>query len=234
MSLDQPLLKSADYGMTASELMELFKPDNIRNGSSTQLLARLGKLDGIYQKLNTDPKKGLNSNDVSDLDLRVKNFGDNKPIEKEQKKLLDYILENFEDKILQILCLAAFVNLIIGVITEGWAEGWMDGFAIFIAVIIIVSVTAGNNYIKDQQFRKLNAIAANRNINVSRLDLNRRAGELTEAESQKIIEVVADSQSYISVWFLNIQKDIRGGKKFLILNQEKIKKIDIFQKWPGK
>lgn len=44
----------------------------------------------------------------------------------------------------------------------------MDGFAIFIAVIIIVSVTAGNNYIKDQQFRKLNAIAANRNINVIR------------------------------------------------------------------
>ena len=47
-------------------------------------------------------------------------------------------------------------------------KGWMDGFAIFIAVIIIVSVTAGNNYIKDQQFRKLNAIAANRNINVIR------------------------------------------------------------------
>ena len=42
----------------------------------------------------------------------------------------------------------------------------MDGFAILIAVIIIVSVIAGNNYIKDQQFRKLNAIAPNKKINV--------------------------------------------------------------------
>lgn len=59
---------------------------------------------------------------------------------------------------LRILCLAATVNLIIGVWTEGWKEvniilyniqGWLDGMAIFIAVIIIVSVTAGNNYIKD-------------------------------------------------------------------------------------
>lgn len=58
---------------------------------------------------------------------------------------------------LKILCLAAGVALIVGVINEGWAEvktkfkikGWLDGFAIFIAVILIVSVTAGNNYVKD-------------------------------------------------------------------------------------
>lgn len=45
--------------------------------------------------------------------------------------------------------MAAGVALIIGVINEGWKEGWLDGMAIFIAVILIVSVTAGNNYFKD-------------------------------------------------------------------------------------
>ena len=47
-------------------------------------------------------------------------------------------------------------------------EGWLDGIAIFIAVILIVSVTAGNNYIKDQQFQKLNAISDNRCMNTMR------------------------------------------------------------------
>lgn len=58
---------------------------------------------------------------------------------------------------LQILCLAAVVSLITGIITEGIKIGWLDGVAILVAVIIIVAVTAGNNYMKDKQFRKLNA-----------------------------------------------------------------------------
>lgn len=33
----------------------------------------------------------------------------------------------------------------------------MEGFAIFVAVIIIVSVTAVNNYLRDKQFRNLNS-----------------------------------------------------------------------------
>jgi P-type E1-E2 ATPase len=47
-------------------------------------------------------------------------------------------------------------------------KGWLDGVAILIAVVLIVSVTAGNNYMKDQQFRRLNAIASNREVNVIR------------------------------------------------------------------
>jgi Ca2+ transporting ATPase len=62
------------------------------------------------------------------------------------------ILENFEDRILQILLIAALVALIIGIWKEGFAHGWIEGLSIFIAVAIIVSVTAGNNYIKEKQF----------------------------------------------------------------------------------
>lgn len=69
---------------------------------------------------------------------------------------------------LRILIVAAFVSLAIGVIEEGWEEGWIEGFAIFVAVITIVCVTAGNNYMKEKQFRKLNEQAKNRNINVIR------------------------------------------------------------------
>ena len=56
---------------------------------------------------------------------------------------------------LRILCAAAAISLVLGILTEGLAEGWMEGASIPIAVIIIVTVTSGNNYIKEQQFQKL-------------------------------------------------------------------------------
>lgn len=63
---------------------------------------------------------------------------------------------------------AATVSLIIGVAQHGWAEGWTEGVTIYIAVVIIVSVTVGNDYIKEKQFQKLNAVKDKRNVTVIR------------------------------------------------------------------
>lgn len=73
---------------------------------------------------------------------------------------MELILEPLEDRILQILLLAATVALIIGVIQHGWDSGWVEGLSIFIAVFIIVTVTAANNYSKEKQFQKLVCKAA--------------------------------------------------------------------------
>lgn len=81
---------------------------------------------------------------------------------------MELILENFEDDMLKILCAASVVSLILGIATEGLAEGWLEGASILMAVVIIVSVTSANNYIKEKQFQKLNAIASAKNINVYR------------------------------------------------------------------
>lgn len=51
---------------------------------------------------------------------------------------------------------------------EGLAEGWIEGFSILLAVIIITVVASGNNYVKEQQFQKLNEVASRKNINVIR------------------------------------------------------------------
>jgi Ca2+ transporting ATPase len=48
--------------------------------------------------------------------------------------------------------LAAIVSLAIGIYKDGFEHGWVEGMSIFIAVAIIVSVTSGNNYIKEKQF----------------------------------------------------------------------------------
>jgi Ca2+ transporting ATPase len=105
-------------------------------------------------------------------------------------------MENFEDDMLQILCYSAVVSLVLGILTEGLAEGWMEGASILIAVVIIISVTAGNNYIKEQQFQKLNAIATQKNVNCYRggdlvnmsvYDL--LVGDIVEVETGEILSV---------------------------------------------
>jgi len=75
----------------------------------------------------------------------------------ETKTLLELILECFEDLMLKILLLAALVAGVIGVYQHGIEAGWIEGASIFFAVGIIVTVTAGNNYMKEKQFQQLKA-----------------------------------------------------------------------------
>lgn len=49
---------------------------------------------------------------------------------------------------LRILCALAVILLVFDICSEGLAEGWMEGTSILFAVVIIVTATAGNNYIK--------------------------------------------------------------------------------------
>jgi Ca2+ transporting ATPase len=97
---------------------------------------------------------------------------------------------------LRILCIAAAVSLVLGIATEGIKEGWLEGASILIAVLIIVTVTSGNNYIKEQQFQRLNALATAKNVNVYRggslinisvYDL--LVGDVVEVETGEIISV---------------------------------------------
>ena len=79
-------------------------------------------------------------------------FGTNTLRLRKIKTLWELVLENFEDHILRILLLAATCSLVIGVVQHGWKAGWVEGAAIFMAVAVIVTVTAGNNWIKEKQF----------------------------------------------------------------------------------
>jgi magnesium-transporting ATPase (P-type) len=59
------------------------------------------------------------------------------------------------------------VSLIIG-IYEDPAKGWIEGAAILFAVSIVAVVTATNNYNKELQFRKLNAVKDDVSVSVIR------------------------------------------------------------------
>jgi Ca2+ transporting ATPase len=69
---------------------------------------------------------------------------------------------------LRVLCVAAVVSLVLGVATEGLEHGWYEGTSILLAILIIVTVTSGNNWVKEQQFKKLNEVAERKFVNIVR------------------------------------------------------------------
>jgi Ca2+ transporting ATPase len=52
----------------------------------------------------------------------------------------------------------------LGCVLECAATGWIEGFAIIVAIVVVVLVTAGNDYSKERQFRALSAVADDRKI----------------------------------------------------------------------
>ena len=106
------------------------------------------------------------------------------------------VVDNFKDTTLQILSAAALVSLVLGIYTQGWRLGWLEGISIIIAVTIIVTVTTLNNYYKEQQFLKLNAMAKQKNVNVYRggkmVNMSvyeLMVGDLVEVETGEIMSV---------------------------------------------
>ena len=50
---------------------------------------------------------------------------------------------------LRLISVAAIISLIIGICQEGLETGWMEGVTIIFAVVLIVAVSAGNDYMKE-------------------------------------------------------------------------------------
>ena len=46
--------------------------------------------------------------------------------------------------------IAATASLIIGICKEGVEKGWYEGVTIYIAIVVIVTVTATNDYFKER------------------------------------------------------------------------------------
>ena len=51
---------------------------------------------------------------------------------------------------MRILIVAATISLGIGIWREGIEKGWYEGVTIYLAIVIIVTVTATNDYMKER------------------------------------------------------------------------------------
>lgn len=96
--------------------------------------------------------------------------------------------DSFADTTLIVLITAAIVSLAVG-IYEDPTSGWIEGAAILFAVLLVALVTATNNYQKETQFRKLNAIKDDITVGVIRNKTSNTVGvkELVRLYSVMIV-----------------------------------------------
>ncbi|XP_058675457.1 plasma membrane calcium-transporting ATPase 4 isoform X4 [Ammospiza nelsoni] len=160
-----------DFGCSLVELR------NLMELRSAEAVARIndsyGGVQNVCKRLKTSPVEGLSGN-PTDLEKRRQAFGQNFIPPKKAKTFLQLVWEALQDVTLIILEIAAIISLGLsfyhppggdnelcgqstgGVEDEGESQaGWIEGAAILFSVIIVVLVTAFNDWSKEKQFRGL-------------------------------------------------------------------------------
>ncbi|KAL1129907.1 hypothetical protein AAG570_012851 [Ranatra chinensis] len=152
--------RPAQYGISLKQLRELMEHRGCEGVTKVQ---EYGGVQEICKKLYTSPSEGL-SGSVADSDHRRETFGSNTIPPKPPKTFLQLVWEALQDVTLIILEIAALVSLGLSfykpadeVTTDDdeAKHGWIEGLAILISVIVVVLVTAFNDYTKERQFRGL-------------------------------------------------------------------------------
>jgi len=140
----------------------------VKSKDRTTLKSRWGGLETISKELRTSVKEGLSGDD---LDQRRAAFGENRTPEAPHASWFELFMEAFQDVAVIILSIAALVALVAGLLEqfllaeEGHTDqNWIEGVAILVAVLIVATVTATNDYMKDKQFRALKKQSGNRKV----------------------------------------------------------------------
>eukprot|EP01018_Ginkgo_biloba_P010168 Gb_31058 [translate_table: standard] len=152
------------FGVGPKKLQDMVK------GHELSSLQQLGGVLGVAKSLRIDLEEGL-SEDIHDMLLRKKCFGENNYPRKPPKSFFVFVWEAFQDTTLIILMLCAAVSLITGMTSkdEGVKEGWYDGTSIACAILVVVLVTAISDYKQSLEFRVLNDEKKNIHVQVIRM-----------------------------------------------------------------
>ncbi|GMH91575.1 hypothetical protein TrVE_jg5534 [Triparma verrucosa] len=162
---------------TLASLLTMNAPQAL--ASNQKALKKLGGPDGLLDLLETSLHDGIASASISE---RTGTFGANFTPSAPPPTFLSLLIDSVvEDATVQILIVSALVSLAVGVYDDP-ETGWIEGAAIIAAVVIVAFVTAGNDYQKEQQFRKLEDVA------VSAKDVKViRDGETHELSSKEVV-----------------------------------------------
>ncbi|XP_029428031.1 LOW QUALITY PROTEIN: plasma membrane calcium-transporting ATPase 4 [Rhinatrema bivittatum] len=160
-----------EFGCSLEDLRDLME---LRSGEAVARINEIyGGVQSICLQLKSSPVEGLSGN-PADLEKRRQTFGKNFIPPKKAKTFLQLVWEALQDVTLIILEIAAIISLGLsfyhppggdnemcghatgGAEDEGEAQaGWIEGAAILFSVIIVVLVTAFNDWSKEKQFRGL-------------------------------------------------------------------------------
>ena len=125
-------------------------------------------------KKNESSRRPSNGQPFED---RIRIHGRNTLPPKKATPLIKLIWNAYNDKVLIVLTVAAAISLALGFYETFGAEhepgaptpvDWVEGLAIVVAIVIVVFVTAVNDWQKEQAFARLNAKKEQREIKVTR------------------------------------------------------------------
>lgn len=115
-----------------------------------------GGIESILSKLRVDIDTGIDLFNTQDIQKRIKQFSENKRIEPEEETFCDMVKEALGDTFIQILIVAAVVQISIGLSPLAQSStDWIDGLAIVSAILIVVITSSVTNYKKVLKFREL-------------------------------------------------------------------------------
>lgn len=151
--------RPTQYGITLRQLRELME---LRGREGIAKISEYGGVPELCKKLYTSPNEGLGGTQA-DLEHRREVFGSNTIPPKPSKTFFQLVWEALQDVTLIILEIAAIVSLALsfynpsdeGEENEDAKYEWIEGAAILVSVIVVVLVTAFNDYSKEKQFRGL-------------------------------------------------------------------------------
>ncbi|KAL1449107.1 hypothetical protein WDU94_000340 [Cyamophila willieti] len=152
--------RPTQYGITLRQLRELME---LRGREGIAKINEYGGVPDLCRKLYTSPNEGL-AGSQNDMEHRREVFGSNTIPSKPSKTFLQLVWEALQDVTLIILEIAAIVSLALSFYHPGGDEDepdedakyeWIEGAAILVSVIVVVLVTAFNDYSKEKQFRGL-------------------------------------------------------------------------------
>lgn len=190
-----PKFGELEFGISLDELKHICNFDNREVQAQLDLLyEEWGGPGGISYLLKSDLSVGLNMvpdvssaakvsrsnkvdvnmnstlNDVhpEDIEARKDLYGVNRAPIPKSATIFELIWETIkEDPIIKILIFGAVIVLILATIMCP-PSGWSEGIAILIAVVIVLGVTAGNDYSKDKKFKKLLMLQSDKKVKVIR------------------------------------------------------------------
>ncbi|BBN05447.1 P-type Ca2+ transporter type 2C [Marchantia polymorpha subsp. ruderalis] len=149
------------FGIGTDQLVHLMQDQQ------SSVLEEQGGVETVAKQLRTDLEHGIDD-DPAGVEKRKEAFGSNKIPSKPGKHFFVFVWEACHDTTLIILMACAVVSFATGMWVDGPKEGWYDGISIGIAVLLVIIVTATSDYRQSLQFRSLNDVKKNIQIEAIR------------------------------------------------------------------
>ncbi|KAH3672956.1 hypothetical protein WICPIJ_009965 [Wickerhamomyces pijperi] len=169
---------ASSFTYTKEQLSTFYDPKSLLK--FLQLFDSANPTAQLLTSLNTSASVGLPST-LPDLQQRVSHYGVNRLPQRKPKSFLTLAWEALQDKVLILLSVAAVISLALGLYEtfgqppEHDAQGnvlpkvdWVEGVAIIVAILVVVLVSAANDFQKERQFARLNTKKDSRDVVVLR------------------------------------------------------------------